>query len=737
MKIFFLLLIFTHLLYSTTSFEMKKGWQLQGFATTLEINDYFNNSNVLSVWAYDASSQSWSAFSPDENKSITIEEKYSTLLNIQAYQALWIHSTNDWTLNIEEEKSFHTTKNNSIPLEIGWNLISLPQKTVISKELFKNEIVWKYSDANWSVNNDSLDFPSLTNVKLNDGLWVKSEIKKTIHLEKDSSKLHSFTSKENMLSYIEEMLSLNNYYYEILPSVDIALESTTTADTATKTNATTTNVQELGVDEGDILKHDGEYIYNIDTSNEKIIVTSFKNIVNKIYTPITSLDYTDKNIQTLYLQNSRLLVISNNKYIYNYPEKDIRSTIAYTNSNLLNIDIYDVSDVANISQLSSHTIDGSYHDSRLIDNEFYIISTYSPSTSKLIPSISVDSNITNDLVNHNTFYAPLKLNQQAGITSISKFDIETASYIKNTSFLGYAHTIYTSLNAIYLVSNEYPLYYDFLNYKEQQTIYKFALDENLTYKGKGNVEGRILNQFSLSEKDDYLRIATTSGWAWFNGGETSNSLYTLKEDSQTLSIQGKLTGLGHEGESIYSVRFVDSRAYVVTFRRTDPLYTIDLSNPLEPILVGELSIPGFSTYLHPVDENRILSIGRDADESGRATALQIQLFDISDFANPKLADKIQVGDSTSYSEAEYNHKALSYRSNDFMFGIPYREYNNSKYQEHFSNFQIKEFKIEKLSTLTSENSNWGNSGRGIIFDSNNTTYSALFKGSNILCETIK
>jgi uncharacterized secreted protein with C-terminal beta-propeller domain len=245
----------------------------------------------------------------------------------------------------------------------------------------------------------------------------------------------------------------------------------------------------------------------------------------------------------------------------------------------------------------------------------------------------------------------------------------------------------------------------------------------------------------MSEKDDYLRVATTQGQAWWNA-ETVNSVYTLKESNENLEIKGTLSGLGKAGETIKAVRFMGDRGFVVTFRQTDPLYTLDMSDPLNPTVAGELSIPGFSEYLHVIDENRLLAIGRDADESGRALALQVSLFDISDFTNPKLSDKIKIGEdalhSSTHSEAEYNHKAFAYRESDLMFGFPYTNYLQSGYSENFGVYQVDGMNIKTVDTLSSTTQkDWGNSARGLIYNFDGSTKAALFKGSNILSKTIK
>ncbi len=822
MRNIIILILAVNFMFANEVVQIKKGWQLIGVPTTLDVQTSFNNENVEVTWGFDASTQNWGGYSPDTNKSAKIDLNYTTLTTLEPFAALWVFSKDDWQLNFSQNESISTPENRAIVLYEGWNLIAIPQEIVVSDEFFGDAVVWKYSqDQEWSVNDDSLDFPSIDVIKQSDGLWVKSDETKTINIDEESSKLRTLKSREAMLSYIRKMIDMNQHYYGYYDEVidtgfEVPEEANTVADdgaSSTKvSDATTTNLQENGVDEGDILKHDGIHIFSVDNSTAKIVVTSFENITKQIYTPITEIDFSNKNILSIYLQNSRLSVISNKSYYYALDVDDAVSSksIMPAYSDTLTLDIFDVSDIDNITLIANHTLDGYYQDSRLIDGELYLISQFSPYityeypklyeettcntlnldniyascqssfkdgyesceygedynlwydnscyqysyddngawkydyenpiivSENLLPSITSDNQSANELVSYSTFYAPIKLNQRANITTLSRFSIESGEYKTNSSFLGNTHTYYASLTSLYLVSNEYPLYYDYTHYKDQQMIYKFLLDDTLSYSGRGFVEGNMLNQFSMSEKDDYLRVATTSGWSWWNGGETINSIYTLKQESDALEVEGTLTGLGHEGEIIRGVRFMGDRGFVVTFRQTDPLYTIDLSDPTEPKVIGELLIPGFSTYLHVVDENRVLSIGRNADEDGRALELQFQLFNISDFSNPILADKIQIGDGHSYSEAEYNHKAFSYRSSDLMFGVPYRNYSQLNYtsSEHFGIYQIDGLSIKNIHTISSSNSDWGNIGRGLIFDLNSTTYGALLKGSNIICEDI-
>ncbi|WP_432869787.1 beta-propeller domain-containing protein [Microbispora rosea] len=177
------------------------------------------------------------------------------------------------------------------------------------------------------------------------------------------------------------------------------------------------------------------------------------------------------------------------------------------------------------------------------------------------------------------------------------------------------------------------------------------------YVASGSVPGRLLNQYSLSEYDGHLRVATTSG-AEVSGaspGASESGVYVL--DAGTLAPAGSVTGLG-KGERIYSVRFMDALGYVVTFRQTDPLYTLDLRDPAAPKVTGELKITGFSAYLHPAGEGRLVGVGQEASEAGRALGTQISLFDVSDPAAPAVLSRFHQKESGS--EAEWDPHAFLY-----------------------------------------------------------------------------
>ena len=170
--------------------------------------------------------------------------------------------------------------------------------------------------------------------------------------------------------------------------------------------------------------------------------------------------------------------------------------------------------------------------------------------------------------------------------------------------------------------------------------------ESTRYLGSGSVPGYVYGRWALSQHEGHLRVATTTAPPWDGSGASSSSVVVLAEQAGRLVERGRLDGLGRT-EQIYAVRYFGDLATVVTFRRTDPLYVLDLSDPARPRLRGELKVPGFSTYLHPVGDDRLLGVGQDADAEGRVTGVQLSLFDLSDTAAPTQLHRLSLGEGWS------------------------------------------------------------------------------------------
>lgn len=225
--------------------------------------------------------------------------------------------------------------------------------------------------------------------------------------------------------------------------------------------------------------------------------------------------------------------------------------------------------------------------------------------------------------------------------------------------------IYASTKSLYVAT---PRWYDDAAQKQTfvprnitTALHRFEIDgPTTTYRAAGQVPGYLLSQFAMSEQNGILRVASTSAPPWWGDGpreETQSYVTTLRETSGALVKAGQVAGLG-KGERIYAVRFLGDTGYVVTFKQVDPLYTVDLSNPDAPKVVGELKITGYSAYLHPVGDGLLLGVGQEATPEGRRAGSQVSLFDVSDPANPKRIAQKLLG--KSWSDAEWDHHAFLY-----------------------------------------------------------------------------
>ena len=326
--------------------------------------------------------------------------------------------------------------------------------------------------------------------------------------------------------------------------------------------------------------------------------------------------------------------------------------------------------------------DGDYISSRLIGNQFVVLSSYyvditgdkEDVVSDCIPTFACGDNemarisagdvcVMEEITDTSYLFA-------------TTLDINDETSVKNQAVLGAGSDVYCTTENLYAVSARYKnegIVGEVFGVTTYTTkIYKFDIrNYNISYLGCGEVDGFTLNQFSIDEHKGYLRIATSTG-SW--GADISNKVYVLDSD---LMVVGKIDGIA-PGETIKSVRFTGDTGYVVTFEQTDPLFVIDLSNPEKPEIKGELKIPGFSTYLHPVGENLVLGVGVDGDENGQNNGLKVSLFDVSDPANPIESHKVTIpannkdGSYTYVTSQAYNtHKALCWDDNTNTMYIPY------------------------------------------------------------------
>ena len=268
-----------------------------------------------------------------------------------------------------------------------------------------------------------------------------------------------------------------------------------------------------------------------------------------------------------------------------------------------------------------------------------------------------------------------------GMTTLLTVDLsEGIDPSSGVGILSDGETIYASTESLYIATQRWT---DWNQLQEGDAqvqaesmstqVHKFDISDprTTTYRASGTIDGFLLNQFALSEYEGRLRVASTDRptWAWWGGQgpDSQSQVAVYEEEDGQLVMVGSVDGLGR-GEQIFSVRFVEDVAYVVTFRQTDPLYTIDLSDPMAPVALGELKILGYSAYLQPLGDGLLLGIGQDADERGVIAGSQVSLFDVSDLSNPTRLSSLTFGDGSS--EVEYDHRAFLYWEETGLIVMP-------------------------------------------------------------------
>lgn len=527
--------------------------------------------------------------------------------------------------------------------------------------------------------------------------------------------LNSFASINDVKSAVKkiERQNMDHYFYFDKGAMvdEVAEDMAVTSSAAGSTSYAQTYKQVDAVDEGDILKNDGRYIYSLDSELNKI------RIYNSDADPVSAIedfkyDYSerayDEYIADMYVYND-YLVVNTNKNIYendNYNYEDLAGTY-----------IYDISDISNPKQVNSFSQSGNYTSSRMIGSQLYVVSNdyiYSnecKNDSDYIPYVCEGKNGEKE---------PLKLDDicyavnpnTASYLVISSIDIETGKKSTDTKALFGAGTdIYCNENNMYVCMNEASSYmFKSDEYTESKLcIVKVKLDKNdIQFTASGEVVGNTNDQFSMDEKDGNLRIATTS---YDKGGVEINNLFVLNENLEKI---GEVTGFA-KTESIKAVRFIGDMAYVITYEQTDPLFIIDLSVPENPQIKGEVKITGFSSLLVPVDENTLLGIGystEDGIDMEIRNGLKLALFDISNPENPQVLDSIAMKDTDS--DAQYNHHALVVNADKGYYAIPYNNHDNLR--KGAITFEIQDGKIVITNDFIASSPDYENIARCTYID---------------------
>lgn len=410
-----------------------------------------------------------------------------------------------------------------------------------------------------------------------------------------------------------------------------------------------TNVQVEGVDEADIVKTDGEYIYVI--SNQKVVIV-------KAYpaeeAAILSNIVVNGLLRQVFINEERLVL-----FYENSAESETKTVIS----------IYDVFDKASPAMMREIAVDGTYFSSRMIGDYMYAVirkGAWLENDAVALPKISSEG-VYEEVSATDIYYSSI-IDYQYIFTTIVAVNLQNDKQAYKTVLTGRATNMYVSLQNIYLAVSYYG---------EKTVLHRIHIENGeITYDADGKVPGTVLNQFSMDESEGYFRIATTSqitnppeGSSWILN--LQNNLYVL---GMNLEIISKLEGIA-PGEKIHSARFMGDICYLVTFRKVDPFFAIDLSNPYDPEILGELKITGYSDYLHLYDESHVIGVGKEtvAAEQGDFSwyqGVKISLFDVADMSNPKEIAKYEIGDRGTDAPVLNDHKAFLFDRERNLLVIP-------------------------------------------------------------------
>ena len=530
----------------------------------------------------------------------------------------------------------------------------------------------------------------------------------TIVCNKDDTELKTVKSKQELLkiyegdnSDLQRLLarifcmpfSMFYHNYDVIGKADnagsIGIDSVGSTESSSSSSNTkdysTTNIQVENVDEADIVKTDGDYIYSI--SEDNVIITDVKDPKQpKVVATIKSED--DDIPEDIILYKDKLVVISTKG----------NQTQRYYYNNRMNtvVKIYNITSREKPVLTKSYEMYEPYYTSRCIDNVLYVISSGNlrKEDDKIVVGYNEDNMEKEMSIDKIKYLKDVKTTKQTLISTVD-LNNETAD-IKLDSYLMNISNAYVSENAIYLLNQKYnndskiPIkllfgfkgvfgledYYEMDSESGYYTeIYKFDIKENVEYKAKTKVKGKTINQYSLDEKDNHLRIAL-----YDNDG---SRVAIFDEDLKQIGISDNVA----KGEKMYSSRFIGDKVYFVTYKTIDPLFVMDLSNEAKPKVLGKLKIPGYSTYLHPYDENHIIGIGMETKEiinrnsngkvistTAKVVGMKMALFDVSNVNSPVQISSVVIGDSRTTSAILTNPKALLFSKEKSLIAIPVNNY---------------------------------------------------------------
>ncbi|MGE5449998.1 MAG: beta-propeller domain-containing protein [Methanomassiliicoccales archaeon] len=474
------------------------------------------------------------------------------------------------------------------------------------------------------------------------------------------------------------------------------------ADTKTENSSgdySHTNTQVAGVDEADLIKTDGQYIYQIIENKVRII----KAYPATAMTAAATLSFEEGFYPSeIYVDGKYLVVIGSGARNYSAvnsveTKRMMFAPPYYRVNDVSRVKVYDITDHGQPKSVRDVEVSGNLVASRKIGSAVYLVTNqniygYPGDPGFPVPlykdSVTGNKDINIDFKDMRYFPGCITPNYLV----VAGFNIDSTAKASVESYLGAGNQVYVSPGQLYVTANYYPVGPRPLLMpardgvmpptpaptNDTTRIFKFALDKGkVSYNAQGEVPGHVLNQYSMDENNGYFRVATTTeNYAAVKMPSSSNGLYVL--DSNLKNV-GKVEGIA-PGEKIYSARFLGDRAYMVTFRTVDPFYIIDLKVPTSPKILGALKIPGYSDYLHPYDANHVIGFGKDTVEMankyepGQTNAyylgMKMALFDVTDVKNPKQEFVENIGDRGTDSELLHNPRALLFSKEKNLIAFP-------------------------------------------------------------------
>ena len=527
-------------------------------------------------------------------------------------------------------------------------------------------------------------------------------------------------AEERMAEYDDELIGLSSFWRNMVPGraaidMEMAMPMEESQDSAALTaqNAAShgeTNTQVQGVGESDILKNDGQYLYYLRHSFDRFGNSEDYSLFILRPLPANNMQLVSRTIipasfasdMEMYVMGDRLAVV------YTSYGDDVRA----------NARLYDISDRANPVELRHFAQEGTLTTSRLLNGRVYLLSNHwktldfrtrgdSIPPGDILPLVYEDSRAV--LLPPERIAVLPEANEPSYLI-LSSIDVNDANAdTESAAILGAGTQVYCSMDALYVARMRYTrgdihpwARIGWWGIADQTVIYRFDLLPNGQIRPgpQGEVKGVPLNQFSMDEHNGYFRIATT---APCDQDESVNIITILDSNLRQVST---IEGIAPT-ERIQSARFMGDMGYIVTFRDTDPLYVIDLSNPRAPKILGELKITGFSGYLHPWGDKHLVGVGPDGCDVGLNGDTKVSLFDISDPADPREVDRVIV--PSSHVGIQHNHKIFVPVPEKGVFGLPI--YDTDHGGSSFYTFRVQGSTISGLHRLDAVespvNHSWG------------------------------